>query len=66
MLTDGFDQIADMSTVTNEFKRADGDGKIHINCIFLQSDEDPKLVAALKEIAAIGHGEFKAILKKDM
>ena len=66
VLTDGFDQIADMSVVTNEFKRADADGKIHINCIFLQSDEDPKLVAALKEIAAIGQGEFKAILKKDM
>ena len=34
VLTDGFDQIADMSVVTNEFKRADADGKIHINCIF--------------------------------
>ena len=41
-------------------------GKTHINCIFLQADEDPKLVAALKEIAANGHGDFKAILKKDM
>jgi hypothetical protein len=66
VLTDGFDQIADMSTVTNEFKKADADGKIHINCIFLQADEDPKLVAALKEIAEIGHGEMKIILKKDM
>ena len=66
VLTDGFDQIADMSVVTDEFKRADADGHIHINCIFLQADEDPKLVAALQEIAHIGKGEFKAILKKDM
>ena len=66
VLTDGFDQIADMSVVTDEFKRADADGHIHINCIFLQADEDPKLVAALQEIANIGKGEFKAILKKDM
>ncbi len=66
VLTDGFDQIADMSTVTNEFKRGDADGKTHVNCIFLQSDDDPKLVQALKEIATIGHGDFKAILKRDM
>ncbi len=66
VLTDGFDQIADMSTVTNEFKRGDADGRTLINCIFLQSDEDPKLVEALKQIAVIGHGDMKIILKKDM
>ena len=66
VLTDGFDNIADMSTVTDEFKRGDPDGAIHINCIFLQSDEDPKLVEALKQIATIGHGDFKVLLKSDM
>jgi hypothetical protein len=66
VLTDGFDNIADMSTVTDEFKRGDRDGAIHINCIFLQSDDDPKLVEALKEIATIGHGDFKVLLKSDM
>ncbi len=68
VLTDGFDQIADMSLVTNEFKKGEAaaNGNIHINCIFLQSDEDPKLVAALKEISDIGHGNFVQKLKKDM
>ena len=67
VLTDGFDQIADMNTVIDAFKQGDADGKIHINCIFLQSDEDPKLVDALKEIVNIGHGDpLKIILKKDM
>ena len=66
VLTDGFDNIADMSTVTNEFKHSNPNGAIKINCIFLQSADDPKLIAALKEIADTGHGDFKAIYKKDM
>jgi hypothetical protein len=66
VLTDGFDQIADMDAVVDAFRRGDADGHTHVNCIFLQSDEDPKLVAALQRIAEIGHGTFKAILKRDM
>ena len=66
VLTDGFDQIADMSVVTDAFRKGDADGRVHINCIFLQSDEDPKLVAALKQIADVGHGNMRVILKKDM
>jgi uncharacterized protein with von Willebrand factor type A (vWA) domain len=66
LLTDGFDQIADMNTVVDEFRRGDADGKIRVNCVFIKADEDPKLEAALKQIAKIGHGSFKTILKKDM
>jgi hypothetical protein len=39
---------------------------MHINCIFLQSDEDPKLEQFLKAIADQGHGVFKKVLKSDM
>jgi hypothetical protein len=68
VLTDGFDQIASFDDVINAFKDGEkaSDGKMHINCIFLQSDEDPKLEQVLKQIKDIGHGEFKKILKSDM
>jgi hypothetical protein len=66
VLTDGFDQISNYDDVTNAFKKGDSDGKMHINCIFLQSDEDPKLEEFLKAIADQGHGTFKKILKSDM
>jgi hypothetical protein len=66
VLTDGFDQIANFDDVTNAFKAGNADGKMHINCIFLQSDEDPKLEQVLKSIATQGHGDFKKILKSDM
>ena len=66
VLTDGFDQIANFDDVTNAFKAGNPNGSMHINCIFLQSDEDPKLVEVLKKIATDGHGDFKKILKSDM
>jgi hypothetical protein len=66
VLTDGFDQISNYDDVTNAFKKGNPDGKMHINCIFLQSDEDPKLEEFLKAIAVQGHGDFKKILKSDM
>jgi hypothetical protein len=66
VLTDGFDQISNYDDVTNAFKKGNPDGKMHINCIFLQSDEDPKLEEFLKAIADQGHGTFKKILKSDM
>jgi hypothetical protein len=64
VLTDGFDQIPSYDDVTAAFKKANPN--MHINCIFLQSDEDPKLEEFLKAIATQGHGEFKKILKSDM
>jgi hypothetical protein len=66
VLTDGFDQIANFDDVLNAFKIGNPDGKMHINCIFLQSDEDPKLEEVLKSISTQGHGVFKKILKSDM
>jgi hypothetical protein len=66
LLTDGFDQTADFGEITRAFSNGNKDGKIHINCIFLQSDEDPRLEAVLKQIAAESHGDFKKILKSDM
>jgi hypothetical protein len=66
VLTDGFDQIASFDDVINAFKNGNSDGKMHINCIFLQSDEDPKLEQILKQIAKQGNGDFKKILKADM
>ncbi len=66
VLTDGFDQIASFDDVVNAFKNGNIDGKTHINCIFLQSDEDPKLETILKSISTQGHGDFKKILKSDM
>jgi hypothetical protein len=66
LLTDGFDQTADFGQVTRAFTDGNTDGKTHINCIFLQADEDPKLEAVLKEIASDGHGQFKKLLKSDM
>jgi hypothetical protein len=64
VLTDGFDQIPSFDDVTKAFKAANAN--MHINCIFLQSDPDPKLEEFLKAIATQGHGDFKAIQKSDM
>jgi len=66
VLTDGFDGVSDMDELINDFKRGDADGSMHINCIYLESDEDPKLLEALRKIAAIGHGDTKVLLKKDL
>jgi uncharacterized protein with von Willebrand factor type A (vWA) domain len=66
VLTDGFDQIPSFDPVVKAFKQGNADGKTQVNCIFLQSDEDPKLEAFLKQIAGDGHGTFKKILKSDM
>jgi hypothetical protein len=66
VLTDGFDNIASFDDVINAFKTGNPEGKMHINCIFLQSDPDPKLVEVLKQIAKDGHGDMKTILKSDM
>jgi hypothetical protein len=64
--TDGFDAIASFDDVINAFKDGNTDGKMHINCIFLQADEDPKLEKVLSQIARQGNGAFRKILKSDM
>jgi hypothetical protein len=66
VLTDGFDQIANLDDVEKAFKTGNWLGKTHINCIFLQSDEDPKLEQVLKRISIDGHGNFVKILKLDL
>ncbi len=66
VLTDGFDQISNFDDVTNAFKAGNPDGKIHVNCIFLESDPDPKLEECLKKIATDPKTGFQKIDKKDM
>jgi hypothetical protein len=65
VLTDGFDNIANFDDVINAFRQGNADHKMKINCIFLQSDEDPKLVEVLKQIAKENGGLMKTILKTD-
>ena len=64
--TDGFDQIASFDEVIKAFHDGNTDGKMHINCIFLQADEDPKLVEVLTKIAHDNNGKFVPILKSSM
>ncbi len=66
VLTDGFDNVSNFDEVVNAFKDGDKDGKMHINCIFLQSNEDPALVEVLKKIAKIGNGTMKITSKDEM
>jgi hypothetical protein len=65
VLTDGFDQIANFNDVILAFRQGNSDHKMKINCIFLQSAEDPKLVEVLKQIAKENGGLMKTILKTD-
>jgi hypothetical protein len=66
VLTDGFDQISNFDDVTNCFKAGNPDGKIHVDCIFLESDPDPKLEECLKKIASDPKNGFQKIEKSDM
>lgn len=65
VLTDGFDQVANFDDVINAFAQGNADKRMKINCIFLQSDEDPKLVEVLTKIAHDNGGSMKTILKTD-
>jgi hypothetical protein len=65
-LTDGFDQISNFDDVTNAFKKGNPDGKIHVKCIFLESDPDPKLEECLKKIATDPKTDFQKIPKSEM
>lgn len=67
VLTDGFDNFSDSEGLLKLFKNGDADGKMAINCIYLQSnDKDAALVELLKSIADIGHGQMKITSKDDM
>jgi len=66
VLTDGFDQIANFDEVVHAFKAGNSDGKIRINTIFLESDQDPQLEKVLKQIAGDGKGTFTKLRKQDM
>jgi hypothetical protein len=65
VLTDGFDQIANFEDVVTAFAQGNTDKRMKINCIFLQSDEDPKLVEVLTRIAHENGGTMKTIKKTD-
>jgi hypothetical protein len=66
VFTDGFDQIGSFDDVEKAFKNTNFLGKTHLNCIFLQSDEDPRLEQVLKRISSENHGVFTKILKSDL
>jgi hypothetical protein len=66
LLTDGFDQVASFDEVVNSFRANNRNGQTHVDCIFLQSDADPKLEQVLKQIADESHGHFRKIFKSDM
>jgi hypothetical protein len=56
----GFDKIADA------FRQGDRNGKITVNCIFLESAKDPKLEQRLKQVSEAAHGTFVKVQKSDM
>jgi hypothetical protein len=66
LLTDGFDQISNFDEVTKAFKDGNPDGKTKVDCIFLESDPDPKLEECLKKLAHDTKGTFAKIEKSDM
>ncbi len=66
LLTDGFDQVANFDEVVRAFSSDNREGQTHVDCIFLQADEDPKLEQVLRQIADEAHGHFRKILKSEM
>ncbi len=65
LLTDGFDNISSFDEVINAFRTGNPEHKIKVNCIFLQSSDDPKLVDVLKQISRENGGLVKIISKSD-
>jgi len=65
LLTDGFDQIANFDDVINTFKNGNTEKKIHVNCIFLKSNDDPNLERVLRQIATENGGLMKIIAKSE-
>jgi len=65
VLTDGFDNVSNFDDVINAFRKGNPDKKIHVNCILLQENDDPKLEQVLAQIAKENGGLLKKIAKKD-
>jgi hypothetical protein len=65
LLTDGFDNIANFDELTNTFRAGNPDHKVHVNCIFLKSSDDPKLESVLRQIAKDNGGLMKIISKSE-
>jgi hypothetical protein len=65
LLTDGFDNIPSFDDLINAFRQGNPDHKIHVNCIFLKSSDDPKLEAVLRQIAKENGGLMKVISKSE-
>ncbi len=66
VFTDGFDQVSNFNEVLQAFRQGNTNGRTHVDCIFLQSDEDPKLEQVLQQIAREGQGKFEKIRKSDL
>lgn len=65
-LSDGLSNLADINSVSNAFKEGNRGGKTRINCIYLNSGDNPVFEERLKAIAEDGHGTFTKILKSRM
>ncbi len=63
ILGDGFYKVATFDDVIDAFRQGNPEKKARINCIYLQSDDDPKLVQVLKQIARENGGVFKITAK---
>jgi von Willebrand factor type A domain len=65
VLTDGFDQVASIDDVVNEFSRDNPGGKAKVNTLLLRRNEDETFVAPLQKIAQDGHGVYKPLRPED-
>ncbi len=65
-LTNGFYKVPSFDAVIKAFRDGNADKKIKVNCLYLQSDPDPKLVQVLKQIAKEnGNAVMRTIGKSD-
>jgi hypothetical protein len=64
-LTNGFYKVPSFDAVIKAFSDGNTEKKTHINCLYLQSDPDPKLVQVLKQIAKENGGVMRTIGRSD-
>lgn len=65
VLTDGFDQVQDLSSVVKEFDVLNKDRKVRVHTILLGDGEPKELAEALKTIADKNGGTMKVVSKED-
>jgi hypothetical protein len=66
VLTDGFDQVASIDDVVNEFARDNPGRKAKVNTLLLRRNQDETFVAPLQKIAHdSGGGVYKALRPED-